>query len=84
MEFQKIFITLRILLLIVVLAILASTAVFSNDTLIVEKHGQLRVEGNKIADKNGNPVALHGMSLFWSQWIGKYYNYDCVGGLRDD
>jgi endoglucanase len=24
------------------------------------------------------------MSLFWSQWIGKYYNYDCVQWLRDD
>jgi endoglucanase len=29
-------------------------------------------------------VALRGMSLFWSQWIGKYYNFDCVKWLRDD
>jgi endoglucanase len=27
---------------------------------------------------------LRGMSFFWSQWIGKYYNYDCVKWLRDD
>jgi endoglucanase len=84
MILQKYFVSLRILLLIITLTNLTSAAVFSNDTLIVEKHGQLRVEGNKIVDKNGNPVALRGMSLFWSQWIGKYYNYDCVQWLRDD
>ena len=54
------------------------------DTTIVAKHGQLRVQGNQIVDKNGHPVALHGMSLFWSQWMGKYYNYDCMKWLRDD
>lgn len=84
MILQKYFVSLRILLLITTLTGLTSTAVFSNDTLIVEKHGQLRVEGNKIVDKNGDPIALHGMSLFWSQWIGKYYNYDCIQWLRDD
>jgi endoglucanase len=84
MILQKYFISLRILLIIVALANLTSTAVFSNDTLIVEKHGQLRVEGNKIVDKNGDPVALHGMCLYWSQWKGQFYNYDCVQWLRDD
>jgi endoglucanase len=44
----------------------------------VEAHGHLQVVGNKIVDKNGNPVQLRGMSLFWSQWIGKYYNYDAI------
>lgn len=51
---------------------------------IVEKHGQLSVEGNKIVDQDGNPVQLRGMSFFWSQWIGKYYNYETVKWLRDD
>ncbi|MGB2821174.1 MAG: cellulase family glycosylhydrolase, partial [Phycisphaerae bacterium] len=51
---------------------------------IVGKHGQLRVEGNRIVDKNGKPVALHGMSLFWSQWMGQYYNAEAVKWLRDD
>ena len=40
----------------------------------VEKHGQLQVKGNKVVDKNDAPVQLKGMSLFWSQEIGKYYN----------
>jgi len=51
---------------------------------VVEKHGRLRVEGNRIVDKNGKPVALHGMSLFWSQWMGQYYNAEAVKWLRDD
>ena len=51
---------------------------------IVEKHGRLRVEGGRIVDKNGKPVALHGMSLFWSQWMGQYYNAAAVKWLRDD
>lgn len=50
----------------------------------VEKYGQLRVSGTKILDKNGVPVQLKGMSLFWSQEIGKYYNYSAIKWLRDD
>merc|ERR550532_794146 len=34
---------------------------------VVERHGTLSVSGNKIVDKNGEPVRLRGMSLFWSQ-----------------
>jgi endoglucanase len=55
-----------------------------NDSTIVEKYGQLHVEGTKIVDKNGNPVSLRGMSFFWSQWMGRFYNYNCVKWLRDD
>ena len=34
--------------------------------------------------KDGKPVALQGMSLFWSQWIGKYYTAGTVKWLKDD
>ena len=50
----------------------------------VEKHGQLRVQGNRIVDKSGAPVQLRGMSLFWSQWVPKYYNAATIQWLRDD
>jgi endoglucanase len=50
----------------------------------VQKYGQLKVQGNKILDQNNSPAQLRGMSLFWSQWIGKYYNYNAVKWLRDD
>jgi endoglucanase len=51
---------------------------------VVEKHGQLRVQGNRIVDASGAPVQLRGMSLYWSQWIPKYYNANTVRWLRDD
>jgi endoglucanase len=50
----------------------------------VERHGGLRVQGNRIVDKNGEPVMLRGMSLFWSQWQGKYYNPQVVRTLVRD
>jgi endoglucanase len=50
----------------------------------VELHGALRVEGNKIVDKDGNPTQLCGMSFFWSQWMGQFYNKRVVGWLVDD
>lgn len=50
----------------------------------VETHGQLKVVGNKILDQHGNAVQLRGMSLFWSQWMDKYYNKMAVNWLVDD
>jgi len=50
----------------------------------VARHGKLQVRGNRIVDKTGKPVALHGMSLFWSQWMGQYYNADAVNWLVTD
>ena len=57
---------------------------YSRAETAVERHGQLKVSGSRILDKNNNPVVLRGMSLFWSQWIGKYYNYNTVKWLHDD
>jgi len=51
---------------------------------VVESIGLVQAKGNRIVDKNGDPVALHGMSLFWSQWGGSFYNENCVRWLRDD
>ncbi len=50
----------------------------------VELHGNLKVEGNKIVDQNGSPTQLCGMSFFWSQWKGQYYNKRVVDWLADD
>ncbi len=50
----------------------------------VGEHGKLSVKGNRIVDKNGEPVVLRGMSLYWSQWKGQFYNGDCIKWLRDD
>lgn len=50
----------------------------------VEKNGQLSINGAYMVNQEGKPITLRGMSLFWSQWMGKYYNYDCIKWLRDD
>lgn len=65
-----------------VLALCVSPPAFAQTP--VERHGALRVEGNRIVDKHGEPVMLRGMSLFWSQWMGKYYTPGVVRWLRDD
>lgn len=54
------------------------------DPTPVEKFGSLKVVGNRILDKTGQPVQLRGVSLFWSQWIGKFYNEDAVRWLVKD
>ncbi|HEX9934247.1 MAG TPA: cellulase family glycosylhydrolase [bacterium] len=65
-------------------ATIASLFAAPKDASIVDLWGQLRVEGNRIVNKEGRPVTLRGMSLYWSQWKGKYYNADCIKWLRDD
>ena len=50
----------------------------------VSYFGPLKVDGNRITDMDGKAVQLRGMSFFWSQWMGKYYNNDCVEWLKDD
>ncbi|HNW51685.1 MAG TPA: glycoside hydrolase family 5 protein [Prolixibacteraceae bacterium] len=56
----------------------------SNPQTPVEKYGQLKIEGTTIVGQNGEPAQLTGMSFFWSQWIGKYYNDKCVDWLVSD
>lgn len=50
----------------------------------VETHGWLSVKGNQVVDEHGRPANLRGMSLFWSQWIGKYWNAQVIDWLVDD
>jgi endoglucanase len=74
----------RIYFLLIIAALLSCESNLNENKTIVDRFGQLSVSGNKIVDKNGEPVALYGMSLFWSQIKGKYYNYNCVKWIRDD
>jgi len=50
----------------------------------VRQHGRLRVQGNKIVGEHGHPVRLRGVSLFWSQWMGQFWNAKTVEWLKRD
>jgi endoglucanase len=50
----------------------------------VEKYGQLKIAGVHVTDQNNQPVQLRGMSLFWSQSMGKFYNAQTVKWLKND
>ncbi len=73
--------------LICILAIVYAVPVSyaqTKENSIVEHYGNLRVEGTHIVNQSGEPIMLTGMSLYWSQWKGKFYNYDCIEWLRDN
>ncbi len=79
----------RIIAGLLVLIILSSIWVISNIQVLgaegpANTYGQLQVIGNKICDNSGKPVALRGMSLFWSNWDTGFYNRNVVQWLRDD
>ncbi|MBQ4819519.1 cellulase family glycosylhydrolase [Aquimarina sp. MMG016] len=52
----------------------------------VENHGRLRVNGNKIVDKNNVPTSLAGNSLFWSNAgdTSDFYDAETVKHLASD
>jgi endoglucanase len=70
--------------ILVAVFVLIVTLTSKADPTPVEKFGALKVTGNRITDKNGQHVQLRGVSLFWSQWIGKFYNEDAVQWLVKD
>ena len=50
----------------------------------VALNGKLRVEGNKVVNAHGQPIALRGMALYWSQWKPAFFNAAHIKWLRDD
>ncbi|MBP2833222.1 cellulase family glycosylhydrolase [Aquimarina sp. U1-2] len=53
---------------------------------IVQKHGRLRVKGNKIVNKNNIPTSLAGNSLFWSNAgdTSDFYDKETISHLAKD
>ncbi len=53
---------------------------------IVEKHGRLQVNGNKIVDQTNTPISLAGNSLFWSNAddTSDFYNVETVNHLANN
>lgn len=49
-----------------------------------ENHGQLKVVGTDITDKNGDMYQLKGVSTHGLTWFPDYVNEDCYKTFRDD
>lgn len=47
----------------------------------ISEHGRLSIDGFNVVDKSGNPYILRGMSLFWNQWGGQFFNSSVVSTL---
>lgn len=56
---------------------------FSN-AQFVKHHGQLRVLGTQLVDKNNDPVVLRGMSFGWHSMWPRFYNEKAVAWLKKD
>jgi endoglucanase len=66
-------------------ACLAFVSMSYGQQTFVGVHGKLRVSGNKIVDKNGAPITLHGMSLYcWRPEGTQFYNAGAIHHLAQD
>jgi len=50
----------------------------------VAAHGLLKVNGNKIVDKDSKVVSFAGNSFFWTNWDQGFYNENLVAWLKND
>jgi endoglucanase len=50
----------------------------------VSEHGQLKVQGVRLVDKNEQPVVLRGPSFGWSSAHGQFYNEHAVDWMVSD
>lgn len=49
----------------------------------LEEHGELRVQGTNIVDKNNNPYILKGVSTHGIAWFPEYVNKESFQTIRD-
>ena len=87
---------LKLLVLLVLISITIScaennnpedNAVMPEDTTVVQIHGLLQVNGNRILDQHSAPVCFAGNSFFWSNdnWGGeRFYKSEVVSWLKLD
>jgi len=67
-----------------IFSILLATALASAGAQPVAIHGHLKVQGARLFDEHGRPVALHGMSLGWSCFHPRFYTAGTVDWLHRD
>lgn len=68
----------------IVLTILSLVLIMLAKGQPVKKHGQLKVVGTTLVDKDGKPVVLRGMSFGWHNWWPRFYSAGTVKWLHED
>ncbi|MCJ8312581.1 MAG: glycoside hydrolase family 5 protein [Saccharospirillaceae bacterium] len=87
---MQVFSVLKFKSLVFKLCVIAGVSLVSYNVFAKEKqtavelYGEISVDNGVLLDQNNNPVQLRGMSLFWSQWGGQFYNKSVVKTLTDD
>ena len=72
-------------MVLIAFACLAFASAGFGQQTFVGVHGKLNVQGTKIVDKNGNPVTLHGMSLYcWASQGTQFFNASAINHLAQD
>lgn len=71
-------------LIALLISFLSIIGVSQTEITPVEYHGHIQVEGNQILGQHGEPAQLRGMSFFWSQWKGGFYNSNVVDWMSTD
>lgn len=69
---------------IILTALFFITVTIQSKAQPVKIHGQLKVDGIELKDKNGNAVILHGMSFGWHNFWPRFYNAGAVNWLYTD
>ena len=71
---------------LIAFAILFGWSLLAKAQTPVAKYGQLQIKNGKVSDKNGNPVVLRGMSMFWSGYPegSSFYNASVIQTLKQD
>jgi endoglucanase len=69
---------------IFIFLLLSFCCIFYCNAQPVNEHGQLKVTGTKLVDKNGKSIALHGMSFGWSCFHPRFYTAGAVEWLHHD
>lgn len=66
-----------------IIVVLLLFSILSN-AQFVKNHGQLKVIGTQLSDKNNEPITLRGVSFGWHNWWPRFYNKETVKWIRQD
>ncbi|MDE6459102.1 MAG: glycoside hydrolase family 5 protein, partial [Muribaculum sp.] len=55
-----------------------------NEPTLVERHGQLKVNGSRIVDQNGDSIQLRGVSFGWHNMWPRFYNRSSVNEIANN